>query len=50
MTCEYATFANTVFTGFLLFPQITADNCVEVERIAADLHLEDVQRNIGGRR
>lgn len=28
--------------------QITIDNCVEVERIATDLLLEDVQQNIGG--
>lgn len=27
--------------------QITIDNCVEVERIAIDLLLEDVQQNIG---
>lgn len=27
--------------------QITIDNCVEVERIADDLLLEDVQQNIG---
>lgn len=27
--------------------QITIDNCVEVERIAIDLLLEDVQLNIG---
>lgn len=27
--------------------QITIDNCVEVERIATDLLLEDVQLNIG---
>lgn len=27
--------------------QITIDNCVEVEHIAADLLLEDVQKNIG---
>lgn len=27
--------------------QITIDNCVEVEQIATDLLLEDVQLNIG---
>lgn len=27
--------------------QITIDNCVEVERIATDLLLEDVLQNIG---
>ena len=29
--------------------QITIDNCVEIERIATDLQLEDVKLNIGKR-
>ncbi|KAJ3591830.1 hypothetical protein NHX12_006962 [Muraenolepis orangiensis] len=35
------------FCNQLLSSEITVDNCVEVERVAVDLLLEDVQGNIG---
>ncbi|XP_037344854.2 kelch-like protein 9 [Pungitius pungitius] len=50
-TLEAANFLQVMpvlsFCNQLLSSEITIDNCVEVERIAADLHLEDVQLNIG---
>ncbi|XP_071392261.1 kelch-like protein 9 [Centroberyx affinis] len=50
-TLEAANFLQVLpvlgFCNQLLSSEITIDNCVEVERIAADLLLEDVQVNIG---
>ncbi|KAF7644623.1 hypothetical protein LDENG_00218930 [Lucifuga dentata] len=50
-TLEAANFLQVLpvlsFCNQLLSSEITIDNCVEVERIAADLLLEDVQQNIG---
>ncbi|XP_034042660.1 kelch-like protein 9 isoform X2 [Thalassophryne amazonica] len=50
-TLEAANFLQVLpvlnFCNQLLSSEITVDNCVEVERIAADLLLEDVQLNIG---
>uniref|UniRef100_UPI003AAE8626 kelch-like protein 9 n=1 Tax=Centroberyx gerrardi TaxID=166262 RepID=UPI003AAE8626 len=50
-TLEAANFLQVLpvlgFCNKLLSSEITIDNCVEVERIAADLLLEDVQVNIG---
>lgn len=50
-TLEAANFLQVMpvlrFCNQLLSSEITIDNCVEVERIALDLHLEDVQLNIG---
>eukprot|EP00066_Takifugu_rubripes_P022588 XP_011611854.1 PREDICTED: kelch-like protein 9 isoform X1 [Takifugu rubripes] len=49
-TLEAANFLQVMpvlrFCNRLLISEITVDNCVEVERITADLHLEDVQLNI----
>ncbi|KAK7939661.1 hypothetical protein WMY93_002987 [Mugilogobius chulae] len=36
-----------IYTSKLLCSEVTIENCVEVERIATDLNLEDVQANIG---
>ncbi|XP_006793783.1 kelch-like protein 9 [Neolamprologus brichardi] len=50
-TLEAANFLQVMpvlrFCNQLLSSEITIDNCVEVERIATDLLLEDVQQNIG---
>uniref|UniRef100_A0A3P9IM73 Si:rp71-68n21.9 n=1 Tax=Oryzias latipes TaxID=8090 RepID=A0A3P9IM73_ORYLA len=50
-TLEAANFLQVMpvlsFCNQLLSSEITIDNCVEVERIADDLLLEDVQQNIG---
>nr|XP_020441935.1 kelch-like protein 9 isoform X1 [Monopterus albus] len=50
-TLEAANFLQVMpvlnFCNQLLSSEITIDNCVEVERIATDLILEDVQLNIG---
>lgn len=46
-TATYESRPFSVFTVVFPFAQITVDNCVEVEHMAADLHLEDVQGNIG---
>ncbi|XP_030614309.1 kelch-like protein 9 isoform X1 [Archocentrus centrarchus] len=50
-TLEAANFLQVMpvlgFCNQLLSSEITIDNCVEVERIATDLLLEDVQLNIG---
>ncbi|XP_029981654.1 kelch-like protein 9 isoform X1 [Sphaeramia orbicularis] len=50
-TLEAANFLQVMpvlsFCNQLLSSEVTIDNCVEVERIATDLHLEDVQLNIG---
>ncbi|XP_068185735.1 kelch-like protein 9 [Antennarius striatus] len=50
-TLEAANFLQVMpvlkFCNQLLSSEITIDNCVEVERIARDLLLEDVQLNIG---
>lgn len=50
-TLEAANFLQVMpvlkFCNQLLSSEITIDNCVEVERIAIDLLLEDVQLNIG---
>ncbi|XP_026151044.1 kelch-like protein 9 [Mastacembelus armatus] len=50
-TLEAANFLQVMpvlkFCNQLLSSEITTDNCVEVERIATDLLLEDVQLNIG---
>uniref|UniRef100_H3DDZ5 Si:rp71-68n21.9 n=1 Tax=Tetraodon nigroviridis TaxID=99883 RepID=H3DDZ5_TETNG len=49
-TLEAANFLQVMpvlrFCNRLLISEITVDNCVEVERVAEDLHLEDVQLNI----
>ncbi|XP_030199163.1 kelch-like protein 9 [Gadus morhua] len=50
-TLEAANFLQVMpvlgFCNQLLSSEITVDNCVEVERVAVDLLLEDVQENIG---
>ncbi|XP_029968537.1 kelch-like protein 9 [Salarias fasciatus] len=50
-TLEAANFLQVMpvlnFCNQLLSSELTIDNCVEIERIAADLLLEDVQQNIG---
>uniref|UniRef100_A0A667ZLI4 Si:rp71-68n21.9 n=1 Tax=Myripristis murdjan TaxID=586833 RepID=A0A667ZLI4_9TELE len=50
-TLEAANFLQVLpvlgFCNQLLSSEITIDNCIEVERIATDLLLEDVQLNIG---
>nr|XP_057938927.1 kelch-like protein 9 [Doryrhamphus excisus]XP_057938928.1 kelch-like protein 9 [Doryrhamphus excisus] len=51
-TLEAANFLQVLpvltFCNQLLSSQIAVDNCVEVERMASDLLLEDVQKNIAG--
>nr|XP_043874314.1 kelch-like protein 9 [Solea senegalensis] len=50
-TLEAANFLQVMpvlsFCNKLLSSEITIDNCVEIEHIATDLHLEDVRVNIG---
>ncbi|XP_058509090.1 kelch-like protein 9 [Solea solea] len=50
-TLEAANFLQVMpvlsFCNKLLSSEIMIDNCVEIEHIATDLHLEDVQLNIG---
>uniref|UniRef100_A0A3B4BIB8 BTB domain-containing protein n=1 Tax=Periophthalmus magnuspinnatus TaxID=409849 RepID=A0A3B4BIB8_9GOBI len=50
-TLEAANFLQVIpvlrFCNQLLCSEVTSENCVEVERIATDLNLEDVQANIG---
>uniref|UniRef100_A0A8C5NH11 Kelch-like protein 9 n=1 Tax=Gouania willdenowi TaxID=441366 RepID=A0A8C5NH11_GOUWI len=49
-TLEAANFLQVMpvlrFCNQLLSSEITIDNCVEIERVATDLHLEDVHKNI----
>lgn len=50
-TLEAANFLQVLpvlrFCNQLLCSEVTIENCVEVERVATDLNLEDVQANIG---